>query len=214
MCLSNKVCEYRKVTVGRTNSYSPTGMIATLLTIIMSSERQPEANRIRKIAGIFKGKSSLLPQAPTPSSIEMDSSTDNPTKWATICFSPIFHWNLNSIVLLSISPLNIVPVVGVDYTDITATITKAYTQAPGIPISASDSLARSMSVVPKQLGFTGGRGLDIPPTVSDCAMLLIVVANYWSFSICLPPLALYRPRRLMSQCRYPWNQNEISLWAV
>ena len=54
-----------------------------LLTIIMSNERSSDQSRIRKIAGSFKEKlSSLLhlSQAPTPSSIDMDSSTDNSTK--------------------------------------------------------------------------------------------------------------------------------------
>ena len=48
-----------------------------LLTIIMSREGPFETNRMRKVAGSLKGKlSSLLhlSRAPTPSSIEMDSS--------------------------------------------------------------------------------------------------------------------------------------------
>ena len=62
---------------------------ALLFTIIiMSSKKQPETNRISKIAGSFKRKLSSLhvSRAPTgtasgtPSSIEMDSSSDNPTK--------------------------------------------------------------------------------------------------------------------------------------
>jgi hypothetical protein len=54
-----------------------------LLTIIMSNERPSDHNRIRRIAGSFKGKlSSLLhlSRAPTPSSIDKDSSSDNSTK--------------------------------------------------------------------------------------------------------------------------------------
>ena len=76
----------------------------SLLTIIMSSERPHGTNRIRKAAGSFKGKlSSLLhlSRAPTPSSIKMDSSSDNPTLSSARCvtkiFSPTFHWN--SLVL-------------------------------------------------------------------------------------------------------------------
>ena len=52
-------------------------------TIVMSSKRPPETNRMRKIAGSFKGSlSSLLhlSRAATPSSIEMDLNSDNPTK--------------------------------------------------------------------------------------------------------------------------------------
>ena len=30
-----------------------------------------------------------------------------------------------------------------------------------------------------QLGSASGRGLEIPPTVGDFAVLTIVVANYW-----------------------------------
>ena len=62
-----------------------------ILTIIMSSERPSETNLIRKVAGSSKGKLSSLSQAPTPSSIEMDSSSDNPTRCVTKFFSPTFH---------------------------------------------------------------------------------------------------------------------------
>jgi hypothetical protein len=58
-----------------------------LLTIIMSNERLSDNTRMRKIAGSFKGKLSSilhLSRAPTasgtPSSIDMDSSSDNRTK--------------------------------------------------------------------------------------------------------------------------------------
>ena len=59
----------------------------SLLTIIMSSKRPSETNRIRKIAGSVKGKlSSFLhsSRAPTAPSIEMSSSSDNATlaTWA------------------------------------------------------------------------------------------------------------------------------------
>jgi hypothetical protein len=56
-----------------------------LLTIIMSNERPSDHTRIRRIAGSFnlKGKLSSplhLSRAPTPSSIDKDSSSDNSTK--------------------------------------------------------------------------------------------------------------------------------------
>ena len=53
------------------------------LTIIMSNERSSDHARIRKVAGSFKEKLfSLLhlTRAPAPSSIDMDSSSDNRTK--------------------------------------------------------------------------------------------------------------------------------------
>jgi hypothetical protein len=62
------------------NSHQRTNV---LLTIIMSNERPSDHNRIGRIAGSFKGKlSSLLhlSRAPTPSSIDKDSSSDNGTK--------------------------------------------------------------------------------------------------------------------------------------
>ena len=74
---------------GRANSAKPVTANyehTVFLTIIMSNERpSPDQSRIRKTAGSFKeGKlSSLLhlSQAPsTPSSIDIDSSTDNNTK--------------------------------------------------------------------------------------------------------------------------------------
>ena len=124
-------------------------------------------------------------RAPTPSSIEMNSSSDNnSTRWVTDFFSPTFHWN--SLVLLSILPLNMVPVVGVDHAPTTAFAAEAYTPSLNPPI------------VPEQLGSASGGELEIQPTVSDHAILTIVVANYWSFSTCLWPLIVHcRPRCLI-----------------
>ena len=57
----------------------------SLLTIIMSSDIQPETNRIHnksKLTGSLEAKISSplhLSRAPTPSSFEMDSSSDNAT---------------------------------------------------------------------------------------------------------------------------------------
>ena len=77
----------------RTAPLSDCDFLSRIPIIIMSSERPSKTNRIHKITGSFKGKiSSLLhlSRAPTPSSIEMDSSTDNPTRWVTKFFSPTF----------------------------------------------------------------------------------------------------------------------------
>ena len=167
----------------------------------MSSETPPETNRIRKIAGSLKGKvSSLLhlPRAPTPSSSEVDSSFDIPTRWVIKFFSPTFHW---SIVLLSISPM--VPVVGVDHT----LTTEAYTLSPGPPFSVPVS---GLLSVP---GPASGRGLETPPTVSDHAVLTIIVANYWSFSTCLWPLVHQCPHCPVLSRQYPRNQNKVTLWV-
>lgn len=57
--------------------------LSLLTIIIMSSERPSETHHIRKVAGSLKKKlSSLLhlSRAPTPSSIEMDSTSDNATR--------------------------------------------------------------------------------------------------------------------------------------
>ena len=72
-----------------------------------------------------------------------------------------------------------VPVVGVDHAPTTAFTAEAYTLSPGPLMSAVP--------VPKQLGSASGQGLETPPTVSDHAVLTIVVANYWTFSTRLWP---------------------------
>ena len=63
-----------------------------------------------------------------------------------------------------------------------ATLTEAHKLTPGLPISVPVS---ELIPVPNQLGSAGGRGLETPPTVSDHAVLTIVIANYWSSSTCL-----------------------------
>ena len=180
----------------------------------MSSRKPSETNRTRKIAGSFKGKlSSLfnLSRAPSPSSIVMDSSSDNPTRWVTKFFSPTFHWN-SFVLLLSISPLNKVPVVHVDHAPAPVFSTEPYSPspAPTIPLPVSGLIP-----VPKQLDSASGGGLETRPTVSDRAELTIVVANYWSFSTCIrTPVVHYRPRCPMLSRKYPRNQNKISLWVA
>ena len=88
----------------------------------------------------------------------------------TKLFSLTFHWK--RVVLLSISPLNTVLVVDVDHT------------LPPGPVSGSLG----------QLDSASDR-LETSPTVSDHTVLTIVVANYWSFRVCLwPPIVHYRPR--------------------
>jgi hypothetical protein len=67
----------------------------------------------------------------------------------------------------------VVPVVGVDHAPTAAFATEAYALSQGPPISVP---------VPKQLGSANGRGLDTQPTVSDNALLTIVVTNYWSLA--------------------------------
>ena len=76
------------------------------------------------------------------------------------------------------------------------------------PTTAFDAEVCSLSPISvpvhKQLGSASGRGLETLPIVSDRAMLMIVVANYWSFSTRpWPPIANYRPCYLM-------NQNKVS----
>ena len=72
-----------------------------------------------------------------------------------------------------------VPVVGVDHAPTTAFASEAYTLFSGPPISM---LVSGSIPVTKQLGSASGRGLETPPTVSDHAMLTIVVVNYLSFA--------------------------------
>ena len=117
-----------------------------------------------------------LSRAPTPSSIEIDSSPDYPTRCIITLLSDI-SLKQSLTLLLSTSPLSMVPVAGVDHAFTTVFATEAYTLSPGSPISGS-----------KQLGSTSGGGLGAPSTVSDHAVLTIVIANYWSFSTCLWPL--------------------------
>ena len=84
-----------------------------------------------------------------------------------------------------------VPVVGVDHAPTAAFATETCTLSPGsVPVSAS-------MPVSEQLGSASGRDLETPPTVSDHAVLTIVVANYWSFSKCLWPLIVHYPHCLM-----------------
>ena len=92
------------------------------------------------------------------------------------------------------------PVVGVDGApDIAPSATEAYTESPALPIS-----------VPKQIS-AGACDSETLPTVSDHGVLTIFVANYWSFSTCLPPpLVRHRPRCLMPYCKYPPKRNKIS----
>ena len=94
-----------------------------LLTTILTSEGPIETNHIGKIVRSFNRKSSSLlqlSQAPTSSTIKMDSSFHNPTRWVTKFFSPTFHWN--SAVLFSVSPLNMV----LDHAPTAAFATEAY----------------------------------------------------------------------------------------
>ena len=100
--------------------------------------------------------------------------------------------SFEGIVLLSISPLNAVPVVPVDRLDhapTTAFDTEVRTLSPiSLPVTVSE-----------RLGSASGRGLETPPTVSDhwhaLPTIVVCVANYCSFSTCLwLPIAHYRPR--------------------
>lgn len=72
-----------------------------------------------------------------------------------------------------------VPAVGVDE----PTSTFAQTLSPSPPISVP---------VPMQLSSASGRELETQPTVSDSAVLTIIVSIYYSFSTCLKPLIVYR----------------------
>ena len=81
--------------------------------------------------------------------------------------------------------------VDIDYAPTTVSA-EAYTSSPpGPPISVPIS---ELIADPKQLSSsTSGRGLETPPTVSDHAVPMIVVANYWPFSTCLwLPIVHYR----------------------
>jgi hypothetical protein len=76
-------------------------------------------------------------------------------------------------------------VVGIDHTPTPALAMEAYSLSPGTPFSVP---------VPKQLGSASDLGLETPLKVSDHPVLMIVVANYWSFSTCLwPPIVHYCP---------------------
>ena len=162
----------------------------------MSDERPSKSNRMRKITGCLKRKvSSLLhlSRAPSPSSIERDSRSDNPTRWVTKFFSSTrtFHWN--SLVFLRTLPRNVVPAIGPSTTAFT---TEVFAVSPGAPISVP---------LIDQLGSESGRGFETLPTVSDYAALIVVFANYWLFSISLRSAVVhYRPLHL-TQSKRSWN---------
>ena len=153
------------------------------LLIIMSSKRPSETNRMRDATEYIKRKlfQSSLSRAPTPSSIEMDSSSGNRARWVMEFFFPTFHWNYLG-TFKSISPLDIDPVMSAN-------------TSPGLPVSVS---------APKQFGSASGQRLETPPIVSDHTVLAIVAANDRSFSRCLwPPVDHH--------CKYPGNQSNTSL---
>ena len=78
-----------------------------------------------------------------------------------------------------------VPVVGVDRALASTVFAMNTNASPDPPISVPG---------PKQLDSASGRRLETSPTVSDHAVLAIVVANDWSFSTCLwPPIVHRRP---------------------
>ena len=162
--------------------------LAIVLTIIMSSKRPPKTNHPLHLS-----------RAPSPSSIEMDSSFNNPTRWAIELFSLTFHWD--NLVLLSISPLNMVPVVDAPM----AFATEAHTPPPGPPISVP---------VPKQLDSACDQGLETSPTVSDHVMLTIVVANYWLISICLWPRRIRSNRYRSTQMRMSCLSSSLHHWLM
>ena len=64
-----------------------------------------------------------------------------------------------------------VPVIGVDHAPTTVFAVEAYTPPLGLP---------TLVPVSNQLGSASGRGLETPSTVSNHAMLtiVVVVANY------------------------------------
>jgi hypothetical protein len=142
----------------------------------MSSEEPSGTSRIPKMTGSFENKLSSplhVSRAPSPSSI--GPSSDNPTRWAT----EIFLWHsLKQSRIMNISPLNIVSVHGIDNAPTTVFATEAYTESPGSPMPVPS---------PKQFGSASDQGLETSSTVSDNAMLTIVISNYWSFSTYLWP---------------------------
>ena len=161
----------------------------SLLTIIMSSKRPSETNRIRKIAGSVKGKlSSFLhsSRAPTAPSIETSSSSDNATlaRWVIwMLFSNILL--KHSFVHLRFSPLD---ATSADHALTTRFATEAHQSSePAISVA-----------VPKQLGSATDRGLETSSKVGDYSAPTIVVINYWSFSICLQSAGVhFRPLYLI-----------------
>ena len=84
--------------------------------------------------------------------------------------------------------------VDIDHALTAMVATEAYTSSlQGPPISVPIS---ELIPVPKQLGSsTSDQGLETPSTVSDHSVLTFVVANSWSFSMCLwLRIVHYRPR--------------------
>ena len=101
-----------------------------------------------------------------------------------------------------------VPVVGVDRAPTTAFVTEACALSPGPPISVP--VSRSIDSIPVLKQLSDG-GLEFSPTVSDDAVLRIIVTKYWYSTRLRSPIVHYRLRCLMPQCRYLRDQNKISL---
>ena len=70
--------------------------------------------------------------------------------------------------------------VGHASTTVYATDSEVYTLPSISPVPVSGSIP-----VAEQLVSASGQGFETPPTVSDHAVLMIVVADYLSFSTCL-----------------------------
>ena len=90
------------------------------------------------------------------------------------------------------------PVVGAPTTVFATTEASPVSNPISVPVSSS------IHAVPKQLGSSPGP--ETTPTVNNHAALMIVVTNYWSFSICLQlALVHYRPLHLVPSCKQPQN---------
>ena len=72
-----------------------------------------------------------------------------------------------------------VPVVGVDHVPTTAFAMEAYVPTTGPTTSVPLS---GLIPVHKEPGSAASQGLETLPTVSECAMLAIVIAHYWSLA--------------------------------
>ena len=70
-----------------------------------------------------------------------------------------------------------VPVVDIDHAPTTTVVAEAYTSSPPRPPSSVP--ISELIPAPKQFSSsTSSIGLDTPPTVSDHALLTVVVANF------------------------------------
>ncbi|KAF8798401.1 hypothetical protein BYT27DRAFT_7203495 [Phlegmacium glaucopus] len=105
----------------------------------MSSERTPKRHRIDEVTPSFRRKLFHSSDSPAPSSMDVDSSSDNYT----------------ATTYASNFPISMAPVVSVDHASATVTSTVARGISPPIPVPVSAPISAPISAVTRQSGISG-----------------------------------------------------------